>query len=294
MKKLKICDIIYKYINFFRLGKEILMTDIIKLLKCPVCGEKLTLGNEGHSLLCRSIKKRHCFDLAKSGYVNFAGSSGGDPKEAVTARRRFLSLGHYEPAAKKLSELLRKYAEGETVADTGCGEGYYGKYISDGGNPLIGFDLSKPAVEAAAKLKLPNSFFAVAGINAMPLADESVGAVTNVFAPCFEDEFCRVLKKSGVLILVGAGPLHLMGLKKAIYDETPLNTERADLPQNMRLIEKNRVSYEITLDGKEAIGDLFSMTPYSFRTSKESYERLLALDTLKTDVEFDFYVYKKD
>ena len=271
-----------------------MMTDLIKRLKCPVCGEELTFGNEGHSLLCRNIKKRHCFDLSKSGYVNFAGSSGGDPKEAVTARRRFLSLGHYEPAAKKLSELLRKYAEGEAVADTGCGEGYYGKYISDGGNPLIGFDLSKPAIEAAANLKLPNSFFAVAGINAMPLSDESVGAVTNVFAPCFEDEFYRVLKKDGVLILVGAGPLHLMGLKKAIYDETPLNTERADLPQSMRLIEKSRVSYEITLDGKEAIGDLFSMTPYSFRTSKESYERLLALDILKTEVEFDFYVYKKD
>lgn len=265
-----------------------------KYLKCPVCGENMTTGNEGHSLLCLNAEKRHCFDIAKSGYVNFAGSSGGDPKEAVTSRRRFLSLGHYAPAAEKVSELLRKYAEGETVADTGCGEGYYGKAISDGGNPVIGFDLSKPAVEAAAKLKMPNTFFAVAGINAMPLRDSSVGAVTNIFAPCFEEEFCRVLKKDGVLILVGAGPRHLMGLKKAIYEETPLNTERADLPRNMKLVEKSRLSYEITLLSKEEISDLFSMTPYSYRTSRESVEKLSALGSLVTEVEFDFYVYKKD
>jgi len=269
------------------------MTELIKCLKCPVCGEKLTLGNEGHSLLCRNIKKRHCFDLAKSGYVNFAGSSGGDPKEAVVSRRRFLALGHYEPAARRVSELLLKYASGETVADTGCGEGYYGKIIAEGGNPVIGFDLSKPAVEAASKLKIPNAFFAVAGINAMPLADASVGAVTNIFAPCFEEEFSRVLKENGVLILVGAGPRHLMGLKKAIYDETPLNTERADLPKNMKLIEKSRLSYEIELNSKEAINDLFSMTPYSYRTSRESMQKLSALDTLRTEVEFDFYVYEK-
>lgn len=270
------------------------MTELIKCLKCPVCGEKLTLGNEGRSLLCRNIKKRHCFDLARSGYVNFAGSSGGDPKEAVVSRRRFLARGHYEPAARRVSELLKKYANGETVTDTGCGEGYYGKIIAEGGNPVIGFDLSKPAVESASKLKISNAFFAVAGINAMPLADASVGAVTNIFAPCFEGEYCRILKKNGVLILVGAGPCHLLGLKKAIYDETPLNTERADLPKNMKLIEKSRLSYNISIDSKEGINDLFSMTPYSYRTSRESIEKLSALEALKTEVEFDFYVYKKD
>ena len=85
-----------------------------------------------------------------------------------------------------------------------------------------------------------------------------------------------------------------MGLKKAIYDETPLNTERADLPKNMKLIEKSRLSYNISIDSKEGINDLFSMTPYSYRTSRESIEKLSALEALKTEVEFDFYVYKKD
>ena len=169
------------------------MTEIIKnYIKCPVCGSDMRVTDGGKSIKCDG-KRTHCFDIASSGYVNFSGNGGGDSKEAVRARRRFLSLDKYRPCADAVSDVLKKYVPGETVIDTGCGEGYYGGVISSGGNSVIGFDLSKPAVEAAAKKKLPHSFFAVAGINAMPVKDESVFGVTNIFAPCFEDEFSRVL-----------------------------------------------------------------------------------------------------
>ncbi len=270
------------------------MTEIVKnYIKCPVCGSDMRVTEDGKSLKCLG-SRTHCFDIASSGYVNFAGSAGGDSKEAVRARRRFLSLDRYRPAAEAVSDILKKYIHGETVIDTGCGEGYYGSVISSGGNSVVGFDLSKSAVEAAAKRKLPNSFFAVAGINAMPIKDDSVFGVTNIFAPCFEAEFSRVLKKDGVFVMVGAGERHLLGLKEAIYESVILNEERADMPRGMTLIEQKKLSYEFTLEGNEAIIDLFSMTPYSYRTSREAYERLNKLERLTTLAEFDIFVFRKD
>lgn len=261
-------------------------------IKCPICGADMRVTDDRKSIKCEG-KRTHCFDISSSGYVNFSGSAGGDSKEAVRARRRFLALDKYRPCAEAVSDILKKYIPEAAVVDTGCGEGYYGSVIASGGNSVIGFDLSRPAVEAAAKRRLPNSFFAVAGINATPIKNESVLGVTNIFAPCFEDEFSRILRPDGVLVMVGAGERHLLGLKESIYDSVTLNEERADKPKGMTLIEKKKLSYEFTLETCEAISDLFSMTPYCYRTGRESYERLGRLERLKTLAEFDIFVFAK-
>jgi hypothetical protein len=38
---------------------------------------------------------------------------------------------------------------------------------------------------------------------------------------------------------------------------------------------------------------LFSMTPYYWRTSEHDRAKLESLDTLKTTVDFDIYIYQK-
>ena len=190
--------------------------EILSALACPVCGGGFALSENKKSLVC---EKRHCFDIASSGYVNFCGSHGGDSKELVRARREFLSLGYYRPIADAAVELLGKYAPEGVVADLGCGEGYYGDIIARAGYKLCGFDLSKPAVEAAAKRKNPSAFFAVGGVFELPLKDESCAALTNIFAPCAEKEYTRVLKKGGCLIVIGAGEdqdLHLLRSAQAV------------------------------------------------------------------------------
>ena len=266
-------------------------TEIISALACPVCGEELSLSENQKSLIC---KKRHCFDIAKSGYVNFCGSHGGDPKEAVIARREFLSLGYYRPIANAVAELLKKYSQGKLVADLGCGEGYYGDIIADNGFYLCGFDLTKPAVEAAAKRKNPNAFFAVCGIFDLPMKDSSADALTNIFAPCAEKEYTRVLKSGGCLIVAGAGEEHLLGLKEKIYDSPSLNTPRADLPVLLSHKETLRVKYEIELKSNSEIKQLFSMTPYFYRTDAKGFERLSRLEALKTQIDVLLDVYVKD
>ena len=128
-------------------------SEILSALACPVCGGSFKLSENQKSLICEN---RHCFDLAKSGYANLCPTNGGDSKEAVRARREFLSLGYYRPIADAVVSLLDRYAMGKTVADLGCGEGYYGDIIANAGYTLCGFDLSRPAIEAAAKRKNPS------------------------------------------------------------------------------------------------------------------------------------------
>ena len=86
----------------------------------------------------------------------------------------------------------------------------------------------------------------------------------------------------------------MLGLKQAIYVTVYTIEERADMPRNMALVEKHSLSYEIELDSAEQIRNLFSMTPYSYRTSERDMQKLLALTSLKTEVEVDIFVYRKD
>ena len=268
------------------------MTDaIISALTCPVCGGSLALSENQKSLVC---EKRHCFDIAASGYVNFCGSHGGDSKELVRARREFLSLGYYRPIAEAVAGLVEKYAPEGLVADLGCGEGYYGEAIAATGRSLVGFDLSKPAVEAAAKRKNPRAFYAVAGVFDLPLLDSSCAALTNIFAPCAEKEYTRVLKNGGCLIVAGAGEEHLLGLKRAIYDEVSLNTERADLPRQLRHAETLRVRYTVDIPENSHITQLFSMTPYYYRTDEKGFARLASLSSLTTEIDVLCDVYIKE
>ncbi len=252
----------------------------------------MSLTENRKSIFCNG-PRRHLWDISASGYVNFAGSSGGDPSDCVRARRRFLALGHYAPLAENIAELLEKYSDRGSLVDAGCGEGYYTSRFAESFELVCGFDLSRAAVEAAAKRRVDNVFFAVAGINAMPLASGRFSALTSIFAPCFEDEFCRVLKPDGILVVAAAGERHLLSLKDAIYDTSTLNTERADLPAGLFEVESRRISYDFDLNSPEQIADLFAMTPYYYRTSRESAERLSRLERLTVGADFTVKVYTK-
>jgi len=275
-------------------------TDLKKVIKCPVCSAELELDGSGKSLYCCG-PRRHCFDFSAKGHVNFAlgHSGGGDSKEAVRSRSAFLEKGYYRPFADELCSLLSKYLpKGATVIDAGCGEGYYTNLVAQKCCVnTVGFDLSKFGVEHAAAVAkregIDKSFFAVAGIFDMPVFDGSADAVINLFAPCAEGEFTRVLKKGGILVVVGAGEDHLFGLKRAVYDEPYKNEPRNDLPEKMKHIESKKVRFEISLSDKNDRMALFAMTPYFYRTSRKDMEKLENAEELVTEVEFNIEVYEK-
>ena len=135
--------------------------------------------------------------------------------------------------------------------------------------------------------------FATASVFELPLKDGCADVVTNVFAPCAEEEYKRVLRDGGYLFVVGAGKEHLMGLKKAIYDDVYENGQRADLPKNMEHIERISSRYSVNILGKDNVSALFSMTPYYWRTKESDREKLAHIDSLETDIEFEINIYRK-
>lgn len=266
----------------------------------------MTRTDDGKSLTCAGgakgnhARRRHCFDFASSGYVNLASPSqslSGDSKQAVASRTRFLEAGYYAPIRDALCDAVKTYAQGGLAVDAGCGEGYYTAAVAGVADAVIGFDLSKSGIDAAAKRAkrggLTNALFAVAGIYSMPLVDSCADAVLSLFAPCAEEEFLRVLRPGGILVAVGAGEDHLLGLKKAIYDEVYKNADRADMPKTLLPIEKKELRFNIALSDNAAIRDLFSMTPYYYRTSERDLAKLEALSELRTEVHVFVEVYRK-
>lgn len=267
---------------------------ICRYLICPVCGEKLF--HEGGSLVCEN---RHTYDISKHGYVNMTNTSSkkqsGDSKEMAAARSMFLSSGAY---AGFLCGIKKAAGAGRLLVDAGCGEGYYTSELSRSFECTAGFDLSKASVMAAAKRARAEGtaqgcFFGVGSVYSLPIAGGTADCITNIFAPCVEEEYERVLCTGGRLVVACAGAHHLCGMKEVLYDITRDNTERSDLPKRMALIDKINVSYDITLDSTELIRALYMMTPYCYKTGIDAQAKLLSLDSLKTTVDFDIYVYQK-
>ncbi|MBR2353820.1 MAG: methyltransferase domain-containing protein [Clostridia bacterium] len=275
---------------------------ILDALRCPLCHSAMSLDMKeggGASLVCAGAR-RHCYDMASSGYVNMAmpgRTDGGDSKEAVRARRDFLSLEYYAPAAKALANTVREFSKPGLVIDAGCGEGYYSAHMAELGYSVAGIDLSRPAVDCAAKrfsrMGLKEGFFGVGSVYSLPFADGSASALVNVFAPCSEEEFSRVLRSDGILSVMYAGPEHLMGLKRAIYDQVHENDGRADLPHELKKVDERRIFFEIQVEGRDALQNLFAMTPYYWKTSKEDGEKLQKLTSLTTTVDMIIGVYQK-
>lgn len=252
------------------------------------------------SLFCNG-KKRHCYDFSSSGYINLSSPTqcgGGDSKAAVKARSEFLDKQYYRPVAEEIARMAKKYGRTNGILiDAGCGEGYYSEILNKQGFSVVGVDLSKFATDAASKRlskqASENFLFAVSSVFSIPVIDKSATAVTNIFAPCAEDEYCRVLEDDGVLIVVWAGTNHLMGLKEVIYDTAHINSQRADMPKAMTKIDESRISYFIELESNEEIKNLFAMTPYYWRTSAADIDKLCIIDRLVTEVDIIISVFKK-
>ena len=281
------------------------MTDhkaiIEKIFACPVCGCDMFVTEDGKSAKCKGENakgKNHSFDFSADGYLSF-GHTGGDSKAAVSARSLFLRhTPTYSLAAAAVMRTVQRYLPNcDVLVDAGCGEGYYTSILADVCQNAVGFDLSKFACSAGAKYAKKdgkdNLLFATSSVFELPLKSGCADAVVNIFAPCAEEEYSRVLRDGGYLFVVGAGREHLMGLKKALYDNVYENEERADLPKNMEHVECQRAHYLMNVSGKDKIAALFSMTPYYWRTSESDKEKLASLDSLVTNVDFEINVYKK-
>ena len=175
-------------------------------LLCPVCGGRLVRKEKAWR-----CENHHCFDVARSGYVNLlppsaSGKRHGDDKRMVAARTAFLSRGYYDHLIGAVAVACAQAAGPDAcVLDAGCGEGTYTRAIYDalaakGGCPqLLGADISAEAVRRAAR-QVPEGIFCAASTAHLPLAAESLDLIVNIFSPLMAEEFLRVLKPGGRLL----------------------------------------------------------------------------------------------
>jgi 23S rRNA (guanine745-N1)-methyltransferase len=183
-------------------------------LRCPVCGQGLARADD-QALRCR---QGHSFDIARQGYVNLtAGRSPhpGDTAEMIADRAAFLAEGHYDFIAEALAEAVRP--DDGLVLDAGTGTGSYLARVLQAcpDAPGLGIDVSKPALRRAARVH-PRAGAALADLwRPLPLADASVSVLLNVFAPRNGPEFHRILRPSGVLLVVTPAQDHLRELVSA-------------------------------------------------------------------------------
>ena len=269
----------------------------MSIFTCPVCGEKL--GISGKSYICPN---RHGFDISKSGYVNLLLSKHigkavhGDNKLMVQARREFLEKGYYSPLREALCEAVRRDFRGGVILDAGCGEGYYTSAVAQAAPEaeIYGIDISKAAADCAAKRR-DGAAYAAASVFHIPVSDGSCDMLITLFAPYCGEEFRRVLRGGGAMIMAIPSENHLWELKQAVYDTPYKNEVKPYELEGFELAENKRISYTMSLRSQEDIHSLFSMTPYYYRTGAEQKARLAALDTLETQADFELLVYlRKD
>jgi len=263
---------------------------------CPVCRRPLKVVQR--TLTCQN---GHCFDMARSGYVNLLRKQQshtkrhGDDKRMLIARRDFLDRGHYRHLCETLCEAVKKYCpENGVLLDAGCGEGYYTAAVKAAVPSLTvcGIDISKDALQMTAS-RDGRLALAVASAFSLPLADHSADAVVNVFAPCCDEEFSRVLKHGGVLIRAVPTLRHLYGLKAAVYKEVRLNKPEKTEVAGVTLCERIELESVLTLTNQDDIRSLFEMTPYYYKTGQADQQRLLSRDTLETEIGFSVLIYQK-
>jgi 23S rRNA (guanine745-N1)-methyltransferase len=266
-----------------------------------VCGRELELAQS--ALRCAG---GHSFDIARPGYVNLmpGGARPGtaDTAEMVAARCEFLAAGHYAALAGAVADLAAASvppAGPATVLDAGAGTGYYLSAVLDRlGPPATGLamDISTRALRRAARAHPAIGAVAWDVWQPLPVRDQAVSLIINVFAPRNGPEFRRVLRPDGALLVVTPVREHLAELAGAgllSVDDRKEERLAAALDGPFRLASRQELAIPLRLSRGDA-ATLIGMGP-SARHAEAAVirERLARLpDPVPVIAAFQLSVYR--
>ncbi|MGQ0467285.1 MAG: putative RNA methyltransferase [Sporichthyaceae bacterium] len=240
---------------------------VLAALTCPVCGVDLHAAASG--LRCAA---GHTFDAARQGYVNLLAGLGraglgADDADAVAARVAFLTAGHFLAVAEGLAKVaVRAWPGTGLVLDAGAGPGHYLAAVLDALPEAHGLavDSSPAALRRAARAHPRAAAIGWDLREPLPLHDGCAGLVLNVFAPRNAEQYARVLRPDGSLLVVTPAPDHLGELIE------PLGLMRVDADKAARLaaslepwfapVDSHAVCYRLRLD-RSAVRTLVGMGP---------------------------------
>ena len=235
----------------------------------------------------------HSFDVARSGYVNLLqpqdkkSKNPGDTAEAVAARRRFFEAGHVQPL---VDAIVRALPARGALLDVGCGEGHHLEAFRRAhGVEAWGVDISVPAIELAAKSHRECNWVVANADRFLPFEDGALDALTSITARMNPEEFHRVLRPDGALLIVLPGPDDLIELREAVLGE---GVERDRVERTIAafaplftLEHREPARHTATLD-RAAIHDVMASSYRGLRTrEREKLEQLDAMEvTLARDL----------
>lgn len=281
---------------------------------CPICGSPMLVDaktwrcdgslNDKHT--------QHAFDVARQGYVNLLpvqhkkSKQPGDSQESIMARQAFLRDGFYQPLQNAIKTMLDKHVLEHSIwLDVGCGDGYYTQSIADVHHikQVLAIDISKAAIMALAKLskqklskqqqrlwnrtsidETSNEEAAskimplVATASKLPLKDNSMHGVSSIFSPILPDEFQRVIKKGGYLLIAKPAVGHLSSIRQQLFDDVREHDSDKFLQQladsGFNLLDTTTISAQMALNTQQ-LKNLLTMTPYSYRAKKIKRDGLI-------------------
>ena len=266
---------------------------------CPLCQAPLKRQQKHWQCI-----NNHHFDIARQGYTHLLpvqhkkSRSPGDDANMVKARSHFLDQGFYQPISDAINHIVANYSQTidePVIIDTGCGDGYYTDRLMhalDQRAEVAGFDISKFAIRAATRRNKTIAWF-VANSNALPVADHSCDIVLSLFAPVQVEEFKRVLKPNGRLLIAGTSQHHLLELRRLLYENLREKPAAATNPlrDSFNIETCRTLNKRITLPDNDAITQLVSMTPHFWRAKPERKASLQALEklSLTLDIKLEWF-----
>lgn len=270
-----------------------MLSHIVDILADPNDGTALSGADDFSRLVSES---GHSFDVAKQGYVTLAAGAGlkhkGDDMDMVNARETYLAMGNFAPFVEAVTGAVQDALDSASLAESkpasllevGAGTGYYLAHTLDSIAEArgVGLDISPHAAKHLAKCH-PRVGAVVADVwERLPIRDESVDAISVVFAPRNPAEFQRVLAPGGQVIVLtpGAGhldelrePLGMLGVEEGkverMYEQAEGFLEQVADPVD--------ISFPIELD-KASVAAQVGMSPSARHISAgELAERMAAL-----------------
>ena len=256
----------------------------IELFRCPICKQHISLKVK--SLICSN---NHCFDLAKSGYINLLGSNAHSryDKQMLTARKIINRSGFFQKMVEKissitLSEINNKNLSIVRIIDAGCGEGsnLSGtlRYLHSKSNLDfigVGLDISKDGIYIASR-EYPGNIWCVADLAHSPFKDRQFDIIINILSPANYNEFSRLLKNDGLLIKVIPGHHYLREIRNAFYQPEEKHSYSNDVVielfgKNFHILKKEHLLYQQKIKQQD-ITSLIKMTPLSWSIKSEDFQ----------------------
>lgn len=276
-----------------------MLSHIVDILADPADGSAL----EGADDFSRLVSETgHSYDVAKQGYVTLAAGAGlkhhGDDAAMVTARETYLAMGHFAPFVEAVTGAVQDSLETQDAAqqaglnedtapsllEVGAGTGYYLAHTLDSieGARGVGLDISTHAAKHLAKSHERVGAVVADVWERLPLKDDSIHAISVVFAPRNPAEFQRVLAPGGEVIVLTPQsghldelrePLGILGVEEGKVERLYAQAE-GFLKQAADPVD---ISFPIVLD-KASIAAQVGMSPSARHISPEELaERMASL-----------------